>query len=94
MLRQAEQKDSMVREGPRKEDIAGARADVARAQAAVKTAEANRLEVQRREQELGEPQSEIQRTEAQAGISRIATCRYDSLFAGGRRSAGESSRCG
>jgi HlyD family secretion protein len=70
MLRQAEEKDSMVREGPRKEDIAGARADVARAQAAVKTAEANRLEVQRREQELGERQSEIQRTEAQAGISQ------------------------
>ena len=60
----------MVREGPRKEDIAGARADVARAQAAVKTAEANRLEVQRREQELSERQSEIQRTEAQAGISQ------------------------
>ena len=70
MLRQATEKDSMVREGPRKEDIAGARADVARAQAAVKTAEANRLEVQRREQELGERQSEIQRTEAQAGISQ------------------------
>ena len=42
MLHQAEQKDSLVREGPRKEDIAAARADVARAQAAVKTAEANR----------------------------------------------------
>jgi HlyD family secretion protein len=70
MLRQAEEKDSMVREGPRKEDIAGARADVARAQAAVKTAEANRLEVQRREQELAQRQSEIQRTEAQAGISQ------------------------
>jgi HlyD family secretion protein len=70
MLRQAEEKDSMVREGPRKEDIAGARADVARAQAAVKTAEANRLEVKRREQELMERQSEIERTEAQAGISQ------------------------
>jgi HlyD family secretion protein len=70
MLRQAEEKDSMVREGPRKEDIAGARADVARAQAAVKTAEANRLEVRRREQELSARQSEIERTEAQAGISQ------------------------
>jgi HlyD family secretion protein len=70
MLREAEEKDSMVREGPRKEDIAGAQADVARAQAAVKTAEANRLEVQRREQELSARQSEIQRTEAQAGISQ------------------------
>jgi len=70
MLRQAEEKDSMVREGPRKEDIAGARADVARAQAAVKTAEANRLEVKRQEEELGQRQSEIQRTEAQAAISQ------------------------
>ncbi|HEY1677690.1 MAG TPA: HlyD family efflux transporter periplasmic adaptor subunit [Candidatus Sulfotelmatobacter sp.] len=70
MLRQAEEKDSMVREGPRKEDIAGARADVARAQAAVKTAEANRLEVKREEEELGERQSEIERTQAQAGISQ------------------------
>lgn len=70
MLRQAQEKDSMVKEGPRKEDIAGARADVARAEAAVKTAEANRLEVKRREQELGERQSEIERTQAQAGISQ------------------------
>ena len=46
-----------MKEGPRKEDIAGARADVARAQAAVKTAEANRLELQRKEQELVAAQS-------------------------------------
>lgn len=70
MLRQAEEKDSMVKEGPRQEDIAGARADVARAEAAVKTAEANRLEVKRREQELAQRQSEIERTQAQAGISQ------------------------
>ncbi len=70
MLRQAQEKYSLVKEGPRKEDIAAARADVARAQAAVKTAEANRLEVKRREQELGQRESEIQRTEAQAGISQ------------------------
>ncbi len=70
MLRQAQEKDSMVKEGPRKEDIAGARADVARAQAAVQTAEANRLEVKRHEQELGARQAEIERTQAQAGISQ------------------------
>jgi HlyD family secretion protein len=69
-LRQAQEKDSMVKEGPRKEDIAGARADVARAVAAVKTAEANRLEVKRREEELGQRQSEIERTQAQAGMSQ------------------------
>jgi HlyD family secretion protein len=70
MLRQAQEKESLVKEGPRKEDIAGARADVARAQAAVQTAEANRLQVKRQEEELGQRQSEILRTEAQAGISQ------------------------
>ncbi len=70
MLRQAEEKDSMVREGPRKEDIAGARADVARAQAAVKTAEANRLQVLRQEQELVERRADIERSQEQAGISQ------------------------
>ena len=68
-LRQAEQKESLVKEGPRKEDIAGARADVARTQAAVKTAEANRLELQRREQELVARRAEIDRSKAQEGIS-------------------------
>ena len=69
VLRQAQEKESLVKEGPRKEDIAGARADVARAQAALKTAQANRLEVQRKEEELQQRKSEIERTEAQAGIS-------------------------
>ena len=68
-LRQAEERESMVKEGPAKEDIAGARAEVARAQAALKTAEANRLELQRREQELVARRAEIERSKAQAGIS-------------------------
>jgi HlyD family secretion protein len=70
MLRQAEEKDSMVREGPRKEDIAGARADVARAQAGVKTAEANRLEIQRHEQELVARRAEIDRSQAVSGMTQ------------------------
>jgi HlyD family secretion protein len=68
-VRQAEERESLMKEGPRKEDIEGARADVARAQAAVKTAEANRLEVQRREQELGARRAEIDKSQAQVGIS-------------------------
>jgi HlyD family secretion protein len=68
-LRQAEQKLALVREGPRKEEIAGARAQVARAQAAVANAEASRLELRRKEQELGARQAEIQRTRAQTGIT-------------------------
>src|ERR1700688_3946753 len=59
----------MLMKGPRMLHIAGARADVARAQAAVKTAEANRLELQRREQELVARRAEIDRSKAQAGIS-------------------------
>lgn len=69
VLRQSQEKESLMKEGPRKEDIAGARADVARAQAALQTAQANRLEVKRKEEELEQRKSEIERTEAQAGIS-------------------------
>jgi HlyD family secretion protein len=69
MLRQAEEKLSLVKEGPRQEDIAGGRADVARAQAAVRTAEANRLELQRKEEELVARRAEIDRSKAQEGIS-------------------------
>ncbi|HVO96458.1 MAG TPA: efflux RND transporter periplasmic adaptor subunit [Bryobacteraceae bacterium] len=70
MLRQAQERYSLVKEGPRQEEIAVARAAVARAQAAVRTAEANRLELQRKEQELGARASEVNRTKAQEGISQ------------------------
>jgi len=69
VLREAEQRLSLMKEGPRKEDIAGARAVVAHAEAGVRTAEANRLELQRREQELVARRAEIDRSKAQAGIS-------------------------
>ncbi len=69
MLRQAEERYSLMKEGARKEDIEGARAEVARAQAAVKTAEANRLELERKEQELAARKAEIERSRAQEGIS-------------------------
>ena len=69
MLRQAEERYSLMKEGARKEDIEGARADVARAQAGVKTAEANRLELERKEQETGARKAEIERSRAQEGIS-------------------------
>jgi HlyD family secretion protein len=69
LLRQAEQRLSLTKEGPRKEDIEVARAQLARAQAALKLSEANRLEVKRREQELSARQADRQRAEAQVGIS-------------------------
>jgi HlyD family secretion protein len=70
MVRQAEEKLALVQEGPRKEEIAGARAGVARAQASLKTSEANRLELLRKEQELAARSAEIHRSQAQAGISQ------------------------
>jgi HlyD family secretion protein len=69
MLRQAEERYSLMKEGARTEDIAAARATVARAQASVKMAEANRLELARKEQELGARKAEIQRSQAQQGMS-------------------------
>jgi HlyD family secretion protein len=69
MLHQAEEKYSLMKEGPRAEDIAGARADVARAKAAVQTAEANRLELRRKEEELVARKAAIEQSQAQVGIS-------------------------
>jgi len=58
-----------VKEGPRQEDIAAGRAEVAKTVAAVANAEANRLELQRKEQELVARKAEIERARAQAGVS-------------------------
>lgn len=70
LLRQAEERLSMVKEGARKEDIAGARAALARAQASLRISEANRLEVRRKQEELGGRQAEIEKNRAQVGISQ------------------------
>ena len=69
LVRQAEEKLSLVKEGPRQEDIAAARADVARAKAAVATAEANRLELKRKQEQLVAGRDDIDRSRAQVGIS-------------------------
>jgi HlyD family secretion protein len=69
-LRQAQDRLGLVTEGPRKEEIAGARAQVARAQAAVQTAEANRIELRRKQEELAARRSEIDRTRAQVGMTQ------------------------
>jgi HlyD family secretion protein len=70
ILEQAEQKFALVKEGPRKEDIAAGRAEVARAQAALANAEASRLELQRKQEELVARRSEIERSRAQAAMSQ------------------------
>lgn len=69
VLRQAEEKYSLVREGPRVEDIAAARARLAAAKAALATAEANRLEVKRKQEAMAGGLDEIRRSRAQVGIS-------------------------
>ncbi len=69
MAHQANEKYSVVKEGPRKEDIAAGRAQVARAQAALGTAEANRIDLARKKQELVARRAQIEQARGQAGIS-------------------------
>jgi HlyD family secretion protein len=71
ILHEAEHRLSLVEEGPRKEDIEAARAQVAAAQQAVKLAEANRLELQRKEEQLGQQMAAIDQARAQAGITGV-----------------------
>ena len=58
-----------MKEGPRKEEIAGARAQLARAQAAVRTAQANRIDLRRKQEQLVERRADIDRARAQVGIT-------------------------
>jgi len=69
-LHQSEDKLALVKAGPRTEEIAAARATVARTQASLRTSEANRIELQRKEQELSQRDAEINRSRAQEGISQ------------------------
>ena len=67
-LRQAEERFAMVREGPRKEEIEAARAQVTRAAASVKWAEAQRLDVTRKEEDVVSRRADIERERAQVGL--------------------------
>jgi hypothetical protein len=58
----------LVVEGPRKETIDAARAQNDRAKAAVRLAEASRLELKRREQEVGARRADIERAQAQLAL--------------------------
>jgi HlyD family secretion protein len=68
VLRQAEQRHALVREGPRQEVIAAARSQVERARAALALAEAQGLELKRREQEVQARRSEVARARAQTAV--------------------------
>jgi len=69
LLRQAEERLALVVEGPRKEDIEAARAQVARAEAAVQVSEANQLELKRREQDLEAHHADVARARAQVAMT-------------------------
>jgi HlyD family secretion protein len=67
-VKRAEEYLSLVREGPRKEDIDAARASVEQASAAIKQAEAARIEIKRKEQELATRRAQIEQAQAQVAI--------------------------
>ena len=69
LLRQAEERLALVVEGPRKEDIEAARAQVARAEAALRVSEANQLELKRREQDMEAHHADVSRARAQVAIT-------------------------
>ena len=60
---------ALVEEGPRKEDIEAGRAELQRAEAALETSQANRLEVKQREQDVLAHRADIQRARAQIAIT-------------------------
>jgi HlyD family secretion protein len=78
-LRQAEQRLAMVQEGPRKETIEAARAQVSRAAAAVEWGGAQRLDVARKEQDVTSRRAEIDR--ARASIALIDSQLADTVAA-------------
>jgi HlyD family secretion protein len=67
-LRQAQERFAMVKEGPRREEIDAARALVARAIASIKWAEAQRLDVTRKQQDLAARRADIERQRAQIAL--------------------------
>jgi HlyD family secretion protein len=67
-VQQAEEHLEIVQEGPRKEQIESARAQVERARAAVRLSEAEWFELKRREQEVTAKHAEIEKAKAQAAV--------------------------
>ena len=67
-VKQAEERLSLVQEGPRAETIEAARAQLGRAQAGLRLAEASRLEVKRTRQEREARLADIQQVQAELGV--------------------------
>ncbi len=68
VLQQLEQRLALAREGPRKEEIAAARARLDQALAGLKLARAANLDLKRLEQELRTRHAEVERAKAQVAI--------------------------
>lgn len=68
LLKQSEQQLALVLEGPRKETIEAARAQVERSKAAGRLADAPRLELKRRQQEGDARRADIERARAQLAL--------------------------
>jgi HlyD family secretion protein len=67
-LRQAQERFAMVREGPRQEEIEAGRAQVTRAAASVKWAQAQHLDVTRKQEDVVARRAEIERECAQIAL--------------------------
>jgi HlyD family secretion protein len=67
-LKQAQERLALVTAGPRREVVDGALAQLARAKAGVKAAEANQIEATRRRQEIVARRAEIERARAQIAL--------------------------
>ncbi|MGA1792129.1 MAG: efflux RND transporter periplasmic adaptor subunit [bacterium] len=67
-LKQAEEHLALVLEGPREEDIESARAQVSKAQAGLRLAKAQELEIRRKEQEAEMAMAEIERAKAELAL--------------------------
>jgi HlyD family secretion protein len=68
-VQSAEQRLALILEGPRKTDIESARANLARAEAARKLTEAQRLDIHRKEEDLDARRADVARSKA--GVSVI-----------------------
>ena len=67
-IKQAQQRDALVQAGPRVEVVQAAEGQVEKARGALKMAEANTLEIKRREQELVTRRDEIERAKASLAL--------------------------
>ena len=88
-LNSAKEREALVLAGPRIEQVNAAKGQVERARGALKMAEANALEMKRREQEIGHAARRYRTCQGDAGADRFAACRYHGGVSGGWRGAGE-----